>query len=156
MRPHDAISDKTPAEVYRCSNRVTCKHKAMYPSDWLVRKVNRAGQVKIASEQYFVSTSLTGYQVGLQPIDALHWRAYFYDIDLGLVETAPAELPETLTLRASKAASVPTCSNASSVRARSKRAPATPRLTRSARVSHKQLHKERKHKSTHPQAAVQG
>jgi putative transposase len=154
VRPHDAINDKTPAEVYKRSNRVARKHTAMYPSDWLVRKVNRVGQVKIASEHYFVSTSLTGYQVGLQPMDALHWRAYFYEIDLGLVEIAPHELPETLTQRASKVASVPTCSNASSVRARSKRAPATPRLTRSARVSHKQLHKARTHKSAHSQTSV--
>jgi putative transposase len=154
VRPHDAIGDKTPAEVYKRSNRVARKHKAMYPSDWLVRKVNRVGQVKIASEQYFVSTSLTGYQVALQPIDALHWRAYFYDVDLGIVEIAPTELPETLTSRTSNLASMPTCSNASSVRARSKRAPAAPRLTRSARVSHKRLHKEQTHKSTHSQASL--
>lgn len=154
VRPHDAIGDKTPAEVYKRSGRVARQHKAVYPSHWLVRKVNRVGQVKIANEHYFVSTSLTGYQVALQPIDALHWRVYFYDIDLGLVEVVPDELPETVMLRASKVASVPTCSNASSVRARGKRAPATPHLTRSARVSKKQLHKARTHKQTHSQASV--
>jgi len=152
VRPHDAIGDKTPAEVYKRSGRVARQHKAVYPSHWLVRKVNRVGQVKIANEHYFVSTSLTGYQIALQPIDALHWRVYFYDIDLGLVEVVPDELPETVMLRASKVASVPTCSNGSSVRARSKRAPATPRLTRSARVSKKQLHKARTHNSSHSQA----
>ena len=154
VRPHDAIGDKTPAEVYKRSSRIARQQKAVYPSHWLVRKVNLVGQVKIASEHYFVSTSLTGYQVGLQPIDALHWRAYFYEIDLGLVEVAPHELPETLTQRVSKVASVPTCSTASSVRARGKRAPATPRLAHSARVNQKQLHKARTHKSTHSQTSA--
>ena len=114
-----------------------------------MRKVNRSGQVKIASEQYFVSTSLTGYQVGLQPIDELHWRAYFYEVDLGTIEIVPVELPEAVMSRASKPDSMPTCSNASSVRARNKRALATPRLTHSARVSHKQLHKASTQKSSH-------
>ena len=154
VRPHDAISDKTPAEVYKRSSRIARQHKAVYLSHWLVRKVNRVGQVKIASEHYFVSTSLTGYQVALQPIDALHWRVYFYDIDLGLVEVVPDELPEAVMLRASKVAIVPTCSNASSVRAHSKRAPATPRLTRSARASQRQLHKARTHKRTHSQTSL--
>ena len=149
VRPHDAIGDKTPAEVYKRSERLMCKHKAMYPGNWLVRKVNSRGQVKVACEEHFISTSLRGYQVALEPVDALHWRAWFYDVDLGLVETVTDCSNEVLQ-RASESGIVPTCSNASSVRARSKRAPATPRLTRSARVSQRQLPKPHAHE--HSQA----
>ena len=117
------------------------KHRAIYPGHWLVRKVGGVGQVKIASELCFISTSLNGYHVGLEPIDALHWRAWFYDVDLGVIESAPAELPKQAFARIAQVNSVPACSNASSVRARSKRAPASPRLTRSARASKRQLRK---------------
>ena len=143
IRPHDALGDKTPAEIYKPSNRRMHTRVALYPIDWLVRKVGAAGHIRIASDMYFVSCSLRGRHIGLQPVDALHWRAWFYEVDLGLVEVAPSELPESLMSRASKVASMPTCSNGSSVRARSKRAPATPRLTRSARVSQSHLSKTR-------------
>lgn len=135
VRPHDAIGDKTPAEIYKRSERVMRKHQALYPSNWLVRKVSPAGRIRIVGEMYFVSGSLGGYQVGLQPVDELHWRAWFYDVDLGVIESAPAELPKQAVARIAQVSSVPACSNASSVRARSKRAPASPRLTRSVRAS---------------------
>jgi putative transposase len=149
VRPHEAINNKTPAEVYKPSDRVMRKHRALYPSDWIVRKVGHIGRVKVAYEEYFVSTSLDGYQVGLQPIDALHRRAWFYDVDLGLIELAPTELPKQLMSRIAKINSVPTCSNASSVRARRTRAPAEPRLTRSARVSKRQLRNATKSQRSH-------
>jgi len=120
VRPHGALNDKTPAEVYMRSERVMCKHKAMYPSNWLVRKVGARGQVKVACEEHFISTSLTGYQIALEPVDPLHWRAWYYDVDLGLVESV-TECSDDVLQRASEMRSVPTCSNASSVRARTKR-----------------------------------
>lgn len=152
VRPHDAINDKTPAELYKTSERVMRKHRALYPSDWLVRKVSSPGRIRISGEEYFVSGSLGGYQVGLQPIDALHWRVWFYDVDLGIIESAPAELPKETLTRIAKLDSMPTCSNASSVRARRKRAPAAPRLTRSARVRKQPLHqatRKRSHSKLH-------
>jgi len=152
VRPHDALDDKTPAEVYKPSEHRMRKHRALYPSHWLVRKVAHVGQVKVAGEYYFVSTSLIGYQVGLQPLDALHWQAWFYDVDLGVIELAPVELLKETLARLEKVNSVPTCSTASSVCARNKRAPAAPRLTRSARVSKGQLHKATKAKRSHSKA----
>jgi putative transposase len=142
VRPHDALNDKTPAEVYKPSSSRVRERVALYPSDWLVRKVSCAGHIRVDSEQYFLSGPLRGRCVGLQPVDALHWRAWYYEVDLGLIEIAPNQLPDKLTGRASKATSVPTCSNVSSVRARKKRAPATPRLTHSARVSPSRVSKQ--------------
>ncbi len=150
VRPHDAIKDKTPAEVYKRSERVMRKHQAVYPSNWLVRRVGNPGRIRIAGEQYFVSGALGGYQIGLEPIDALHWRAWFYDVELGVIESAPSEFPQVVMSRAANSVSVPTCSNASSVRARTKRAPASPRLTRSARASKRQLHKATPSKRSRP------
>jgi len=143
VRPHSALGDKTPAELYKPSLRRMRTLTALYPSGWLVRKVGQAGHVRIASEMHFVSGSLSGFHIGLQPIDALNWRAWFYDVDLGLVQALGRELPDKVIARALNTPSVPTCSNASSVRARRTRAPATPRLTRSARVSQKQVSKRR-------------
>ena len=142
VRPHDALNDKTPAEVYKPSPCRVRERVALYPSDWLVRKVGRSGHIRIASDTCFLSGPLRGRYVGLQPVDALHWRAWFYEVDLGLIESASNQLPDKLTAKPSKATSVPTCSNASSVRARTKRAPAKPRLTRSARVSPSRVSKK--------------
>ena len=152
VRPHDALGGKTPAEMYKPSQRRMCKRIALYPSDWLVRKVDMNGKVRIAGDMHFVSTALYGYHVGLQSVDALHWRVWFFDVDLGIIEATPIELPDKLLQRASTASSLPTCSNASSVLARKKRAPATPRLTRSARVSPTQVSKTRARKRSRPKA----
>jgi len=142
IRPHDALNDRTPAEVYKSSPCRVRERMALYPSDWIIRKVSRSGHVRIASEHCFLSGPLRGRYVGLQPVDALHWRAWFYEVDLGLIEVAPTELPDKVTAKTSKAPSVPSCSNASSVRARKKRAPAAPRLTRSARASQSRVSKK--------------
>jgi putative transposase len=142
VRPHDALNDKTPAEVYKPSPCRIRERVALYPSDWIVRKVGRAGHVRIASEQCFLSGPLRGRYVGLQPVDALHWRAWFYEVDLGLIEVAPNQLPDELIIKPSKTPGVPSYSNASSVRARRRRAPASPRLTRSTRAGQSRVSKK--------------
>lgn len=153
IRPHAALKDKTPAEVYKISERRMRARIAVYPSAWVVRKVNTNGHVRIAAEFCFISAALRGYHVGLQPVDALHWRAWFYDVDLGLVEVAPSELPEALALRAMKLKNASTASVATSstpsAHSRSKRSPAHPRASH---ASQSQMSKARSPKGAHSKA----
>jgi transposase InsO family protein len=125
VRPHDALDGKTPADVYRRSERALRSRSVLYPAGWYVRLVGRNGCVYLHSDKHFISVSLIGHQVGLEPIGPMHMRVWFYELDLGTIEIVP-DLPI-------EAASLASCSPAS--RFRALRAPASPPLTRTARAT---------------------
>jgi len=62
-----------------------------YPDGWLRRRVHGVGVVAINSCKYPIGTGLVGYVIGLEPIDGLRFRAWFRDLDLGLVEIVPED-----------------------------------------------------------------
>jgi len=128
VRPHDALEGKTPSEVYKRSERGVRARSMLYPAGWQARRVCRNGSVTMYSGDYLVSASLAGHRVGLEPIDALHMRVWFYEMDLGTIEILAADLPIANV-------SVASCSSASRVRALLRRAPASPPLTRPARAA---------------------
>jgi len=125
VRPHDALDDKTPAEVYRRSERALRTRSVLYPAGWYVRSVGGNGCICLHSEQHFISVSLVRHQVGLEPLDPMHMRVWFYELDLGTIEIV-SDLPI-------EAASLASCACASRVRAL--HAPASPPLTRPARAA---------------------
>jgi transposase InsO family protein len=90
VRPHDALDGKTPAECYRPSER-RCRDvvPASYPPHFVVKRVAHNGVLSIDSEKYFVGKSLCGHLVGLEPLDDLRWRVWFYNVDCGELETLP-------------------------------------------------------------------
>jgi len=90
VRPHDALGDKTPAEVYRPSERRSLTPLTpSYPPDWISRRVSRSGTISVDDDQVFLSAALAGQVVGLKKEGVLRWRARFFDLDLGTVEIAP-------------------------------------------------------------------
>jgi len=90
VRPHDALSGKTPAEVYRNSERRSLLPiDPNYPSDWQVRRVSKNGAVSLDDDTVFVSTALAGQLIGLKQEGLLRWRARFFDVDLGTIEILP-------------------------------------------------------------------
>jgi hypothetical protein len=92
VRPHDALSGKTPAEVYRNSERRSLAPVVpSYPPGWEVRRVFRNGKVSISGDEVFISTVLAGQLIGLKQEGLLHWRARFFDVDLGIIEIAPLD-----------------------------------------------------------------
>ncbi len=86
VRPHEALGGKTPAEVYKSSHRVPAVQLPNYPPEYKVRRVNRVGVIKIFGDCVYVSASLRGQLVGLQHERGMQWRAYFHEVDLGIVE----------------------------------------------------------------------
>jgi hypothetical protein len=40
-----------------------------------------------------LSLALAGHRVTLEPVDGLRWRAWFHQVDLGLIEIVPETLP---------------------------------------------------------------
>jgi putative transposase len=90
VRPHDALGGKTPAELYRSSpRRFGLPRIPNYPPDWLTRRSSRVGTVRVNGDTVFISSALAHQIIGLKQETELHWRARFFDVDLGTVEILP-------------------------------------------------------------------
>ena len=81
-RPHEALAMKRPGELYRPSRRTMPKRiePYEYPGHYLVRRVSRAGTIRVLRRQIFVSNTLHEDYVGLEEVDDgvydLYWCFY--------------------------------------------------------------------------------
>lgn len=90
VRPHDALDGKVPADVYKVAEPRRPRAVAfVYPAHIYTRRVYSDGDVGFRSDKVFISEALAGHEVGLEVIDAMHVRAWFRDLDLGVLETIP-------------------------------------------------------------------
>jgi len=91
VRPHQALDGKTPAEVYKVTDRRRPVAKPYaYPKHFYVRRVSEDGLLAFRGDRVPVGSPLAGLLVGLEVLDALHLRLWLHDVDLGGVETMPA------------------------------------------------------------------
>lgn len=84
-RPHEALQMKTPAQVYKPSDRT---YKGLpdlhYPFHDDERVVNKRGYLFLSGKQrVFVSAVLAGQPVGLTEVDDGIWKVNFMDYELG-------------------------------------------------------------------------
>jgi transposase InsO family protein len=86
VRPHEALSGKTPAEIYKRSERQPHATVYLYPPSWVVRTVTDAGAVNINGAQVSAGLALRRQRVGLEPLGAAKYRLWFCNVDLGTVE----------------------------------------------------------------------
>lgn len=90
VRPHDALDGKTPAEVYRNSERRFHGPIAFaYPAHFVVKNVLANGVLTLARDKYYLSASLGSHSVGLEQLDELRWKVWFHDVDCGELEILP-------------------------------------------------------------------
>ena len=84
-RPHEALGMKRPGEVYQSSSRTMPKRIEPYdyPGHYLVRKVSRAGTIRVLRRQIFVSNTLQEDYVGLEEIDDGVYDLYFCFYQIG-------------------------------------------------------------------------
>jgi putative transposase len=91
VRPHEALDGKTPAEVYKPTERRRPVVKAFdYPKRFYLARVNAVGNVRFRHDDCTVGRSFAGLDVGIEVLDARRLRFWLHDIDLGLFETIPA------------------------------------------------------------------
>ena len=88
VRPHQALAGKTPAELFKSTPSKLSAKPYAYPLEWVKRVVSASGCIRIAGEDYFLSTALHSYQVALEPAAGLHRRVWFHDTNLGEIEIA--------------------------------------------------------------------
>jgi len=88
VRPHEAIGMKRPAEIYQSSSRKMPKRIELYdyPSHYLVRRVSRAGTIRVLRKQIFVSNTLQEDYVGLEEVDDGVYDLFFCFYHIGRYE----------------------------------------------------------------------
>ena len=86
VRPHEALKGKTPAELYKPSERRPHPQHYIYPPDWVIRTVTDKGQVNMNGAQFVAGLGLARHRVALEPLGGMQYRLWFHKMDLGPVD----------------------------------------------------------------------
>jgi putative transposase len=91
-RPHEALGQTPPAQVYTPSPRpfVEPKDDPDY-GDAEVRRVRSSGEIKWRNAMLFVSEALIGEAVGLTQRNDGHWLVRFNQVQLGLINATSTQ-----------------------------------------------------------------
>jgi transposase InsO family protein len=80
-RPHEALGQRAPAQCYAPSPRAFPRRlldpAEHYAHGWAVRKVKPGGSIKWGGLHLYVSATLAGERVGLEPAEDGWWNVYF-------------------------------------------------------------------------------
>lgn len=88
VRPHEALDQKRPADVYKPSARKLPEKipEPSYPMHDDAVVLNSSGDLRVAGRKYHLSSALAGELVGIVEEDDGRWRVSFTSIDLGHVD----------------------------------------------------------------------
>ncbi len=94
IRPHEALAQRPPAQVYAPSPRrwPAVLLEPAYDADAVVRKVSEQGTIRWQGEHVHVSRALAGEAVALIETDGGDWTVRYFDLDLGVLERASLEV----------------------------------------------------------------
>ncbi|MGH9539862.1 MAG: IS481 family transposase [Terriglobales bacterium] len=94
QRPHQALGQRPPAQVYQPSTRVypTRLSEVAYPAGWTLRRIAAGGEMKWAGQKVFVAHPLQGETVGLEQIDDRYWRVWFSFHQIGVLDTVKVQI----------------------------------------------------------------
>jgi transposase InsO family protein len=86
-RPHEALGQRPPAEVYASSPRAMPDRleEPWYDADHQVRRVRSSGEIKWKGNCIFVSQALIGELVGITELETGDYVVRFCDLDVGLI-----------------------------------------------------------------------
>ena len=98
-RPHEAIGMKVPADLYvRSPRRFEPGEVALdYPMDYLRRRVNQNGAIRLQSIRIGVSEALAGWDVGLRHDRSHRYGLWFCRLRLGEVDLKTEQFQATAT-----------------------------------------------------------
>lgn len=86
VRPHEALQDRTPAEIYRRSERRYVETELEYGPGFFVRKVICTGKLCWNGVQIFISTALSGHNVGLRRTSDNTIEVWLHHLLLGVFD----------------------------------------------------------------------
>jgi transposase InsO family protein len=99
-RPHEALGQKTPASVYELSGREypeRLPEQRGYPEDWEKRSVRPNGEIRWQGQCIYLSQSLVGQEIGLEPVGEGRWAVHFETLRLGVFDERKKRLVEKCT-----------------------------------------------------------
>ena len=99
-RPHEALQQQTPSSVYAPSPRPYPERvpEPEYDTGLEVRRVQRHGEFNWKHQHVFLTETLAGEGIGLEPIDDGYWCVYFAAFPIALFDSealAVEPLPES-------------------------------------------------------------
>jgi transposase InsO family protein len=83
IRPHEALRQRTPAEIYRRQRGQPLCARLSYPVYWASRRVRSNGQIKWQGRKRFVGEAFVGYPVGLKSLSGGKCAVFFGAILIG-------------------------------------------------------------------------
>jgi hypothetical protein len=88
-RPHEALGQRPPAELYASSPRAMPSRieDPWYDANHQVRRVRNAGEIKWRGESVFISEVLVGELIGIAELETGDHVVRFCDLDIGLIDT---------------------------------------------------------------------
>lgn len=88
IRPHEALENLTPSQVYVPSQRAWdgIKKSPDYPEGYLLRKVDRKGQISLYGHVPFISERLRGEYIGVREFVKSVYELYYGPIFLGTLD----------------------------------------------------------------------
>jgi putative transposase len=86
VRPHEALNDCSPAEVYRKSSRRYHEQRPEYRCGYLVRKVSAHGTIKWNGKLIFISTAIAGHEIGLSLTPDQKYETWLYHLLIGTID----------------------------------------------------------------------
>jgi len=94
QRPHEALSMKTPAELYRCSEQPYegLLPSVDYPPGMITRTVSCNGQLCLSNQRVFLSQALAGSTVALKSSGSQRWEVWLDHLRLGEVDLMTAAM----------------------------------------------------------------
>jgi putative transposase len=96
VRPHEALANQTPAEVYgRPPLRLPAARVPTYPAGYLTRRVLSSGELALNGDRVSIGRPFAGHLIGLRYEGGLRWRAFFFESDLGTIEITGHDLVGT-------------------------------------------------------------
>lgn len=87
VRPHEAIGQQTPAQVYTPSQRkYEPFDELQYPEEFIARKVCSGGKIKLQSSRIHISTVFSGCHLGLKPVDEKTMAVWLGEFHIGNID----------------------------------------------------------------------
>jgi hypothetical protein len=92
VRPHRALNMRCPCDVYSKSARSFTGTPELidYGQTFVSRMVSSVGTIAWLNYKYYISSALSGWNVGIKPIDEIHSEVWFDHLLLGLIDSACA------------------------------------------------------------------
>ena len=87
-RPHQSLAGKTPASLYRPSNReyTGVLPPIEYPGHFIVKRITNAGTFRFKKRLLFIANALKQHTIGLEEVDDGIWSIHFCNVLLGRVD----------------------------------------------------------------------